>query len=70
MGGATVEGLLKSDFFIPSEITVADPCQDTRDHFADKGVNVTPDNTVAAANGRYLAAIDVDDTTSLTDVTA
>ena len=45
MGGATVEGLLKSDLFIPSDITVADP----RDRFADRGVNVTPHNEEAAA---------------------
>lgn len=57
MGGATVEGLLKSDFFIPSEITVADPVQDTRDHFADKGVNVTPDNAIAAANADIVMVV-------------
>lgn len=37
MGGSFVEGLLKSEIFKASDITVADPYQPTLDHFAQKG---------------------------------
>ena len=38
MGGAMAEGLLLSENFIPSDITVSDHNQPVLDHFASKGV--------------------------------
>ena len=37
MGGAMAEGLLQSEKFIPSDITVSDHNQPVLDHFASKG---------------------------------
>ncbi len=48
MGGSTVEGLLKTNVIKPADITVADPVQTTLDHFAEQGVSVTNDNSIAA----------------------
>ncbi len=47
MGGAMVEGLLKSDRFTPSDITVSDHNQSTLDHFSEAGAGVSPDNRQA-----------------------
>ena len=33
MGGATVEGLLKTDIFSAQDITVADPCEPVLERF-------------------------------------
>ena len=49
MGGATVEGLVKSEAFKNENITVSDPSQAVVDKFAKLGVSVTTDNSVAAA---------------------
>ena len=48
MGGATVEGLIKSEFFKNENITVADPSQQVVEKFAEQGVSVTTDNSMAA----------------------
>lgn len=48
MGGATVEGLVRSQYVKPQDITVADPCQSTLERFASMGVRVTSDNRLAA----------------------
>ncbi len=48
MGGATVEGLIKSDFFQNEDICVSDPSAQVIEKFADKGVNATTDNAMAA----------------------
>ena len=48
MGGATVEGLIKSNFFKNEDITVSDPSQAVVEKFAQSGVSVTTDNQVAA----------------------
>lgn len=48
MGGATVEGLLKTGVLMPGDITVSDPAKDVSDRFARKGVNTTADNAAAA----------------------
>lgn len=47
MGGAMVEGLLQSEKFLPSDITVSDHNQPVLDHFASKGASVTLDNKLA-----------------------
>ena len=47
MGGATIEGLIKSQYVKPQDITVADPCRQTLDKFAKTGVSVTSDNSLA-----------------------
>lgn len=48
MGGATVEGLIKGEFFKNENITVADPSQQVVEKFAEQGVSVTTDNQMAA----------------------
>lgn len=48
MGGATVEGLIKGEFFKNEDITVADPSQQVVEKFAEQGVSVTTDNQMAA----------------------
>ena len=48
MGGATVEGLIKGEYFKNEDITVADPSQQVVDRFARQGVSVTTDNQMAA----------------------
>ena len=56
MGGAFVEGLVKSELFAKSDITVADPSQCTLDKFQKLGVCVT-DNNSEAANGKDIVAV-------------
>ena len=48
MGGATVEGLIKSEYFKNEDITVADPSLQVVEKFAKQGVSVTTDNQMAA----------------------
>ncbi len=48
MGGATVEGLIKTGKYNNEEIIVADPSRDCRDHFAALGITATPSNQLAA----------------------
>ena len=48
MGGATVEGLLKGQYFNPQDITVADPSPLVAERFANSGVCITTDNRLAA----------------------
>ncbi len=48
MGGATVEGMVRSDAFRNEDITVSDPVQAVVDRFATMGVSVTTDNQAAA----------------------
>ena len=50
MGGATVEGLIKGEYFKNEDITVADPSQQVVEKFARQGVSVTTDNQMAAQN--------------------
>ena len=47
MGGAMAEGLLQSEKFTPSDITVSDHNQPVLDHFASEGASVTLDNQLA-----------------------
>ncbi len=50
MGGATVEGLVKTDFFKKEDITVSDPSQQAIDKFSALGVRVTTENQQAAGH--------------------
>jgi pyrroline-5-carboxylate reductase len=49
MGGATVEGLLKCGRVKAEDICVSDPSKAVLDKFVQKGVSVTTDNGMAAA---------------------
>lgn len=57
MGGAMVEGLLKSSSFSPSDITVSDHNQPVLDHFASLGANVTPDNRQACDGAEIVCVV-------------
>lgn len=57
MGGAIVEGLLKSDFAKNSDITVADPSQVVIEHFAESGASVTTDNNIAAESADIVNVV-------------
>jgi len=48
MGGATVEGLVKTGLYQKEDITVSDPSQAVLDKFTKLGVTVTTDNSEAA----------------------
>ena len=50
MGGATVEGLVRTGQFKNGEIIVSDPSQAVLDKFAKLGVSVTMDNATAATD--------------------
>lgn len=50
MGGATVEGLIKSEFFKNEDITVSDPSEAVISKFSQTGVSVTTDNAMAIAD--------------------
>ena len=54
MGGATVEGLVRSEAFKTADITVSDPSQTVVDKFAKLGVNVTTDNGVAVMGANVV----------------
>ena len=49
MGGATVEGLVKTSLYKNEDITVSDPSEAVLDKFVKLGVSVTTDNGAAAA---------------------
>ncbi|UKK51286.1 NAD(P)-binding domain-containing protein [Prevotella sp. E13-17] len=49
MGGATVEGMMKADYFDNKNITVSDPSEAVLNKFSAQGINVTTDNAQAAA---------------------
>ena len=49
MGGATVEGMIKADYFDNKSITVSDPCEAVLKKFADQGISTTTDNAKAAS---------------------
>ena len=50
MGGATVEGLVKSGYVNSKDITVSDPSPVVLERFKALGVNVATDNAAAAAD--------------------
>ena len=57
MGGATVEGLIKGQYFKNEDITVADPSEVVIDKFAQKGVSVTTDNQLAAESADIVCVV-------------
>ena len=57
MGGAVVEGLLKTNEYKTADITVADPYAPILDKFAQKGVSVTSDNHVAAEGADIVMVV-------------
>ncbi len=57
MGGAFAAGLLKSELFTPSDITVANRTAPKLERFAQQGASVTTDNRVAAAGADIVALV-------------
>lgn len=57
MGGTTVEGMLKSKAFAPTDITVADPSKEVTERFAAMGVNTTCDNSAAATTADIVCVV-------------
>lgn len=57
MGGAIVEGMLKSDGFVDGDITVSDPSQKVIDRFATTGASVTTDNKAAAEGADIVCVV-------------
>ena len=57
MGGATVEGLIKGEYFRNEDITVADPSQKVIDKFAQMGLAVTTDNLLAAESADVVCVV-------------
>ena len=57
MGGAIVEGLLKSHYVDAESICVSDASADAVKRFADKGANTTTDNCVAAKSGDMVIVV-------------
>lgn len=57
MGGAIVEGLLKSHYVDAESIYVSDASADAVKRFADKGANTTTDNCVAAKSGDMVIVV-------------
>jgi pyrroline-5-carboxylate reductase len=54
LGTAIAEGLLKSKFCKPSEITITKRNIETLEKFKDKGVKITTDNAAAAHNSELI----------------
>ena len=57
MGGATVEGLIKGQYFKNEDITVADPSQAVMEKFAKMGISVTTDNKLAADTADIVCVV-------------
>lgn len=57
MGGAIVEGLLKTNSYQPTDITVSDPYQPILDHFAQEGASVTKDNHLAVKGADIVMVV-------------
>ena len=57
MGGATVEGLIKGEYFKNEDITVADPSEAVVNKFSKMGVNVTTDNKLAADTADIVCVV-------------
>ena len=57
MGGATVEGLIKGQYFKNNDITVADPSQAVTEKFAEMGISVTSDNKLAADTADIVCVV-------------
>ena len=57
MGGSLVSGLIKGETFKTSDITVADCFQASLDKFADTGVSLTTENTIAAEGADIVVVV-------------
>ena len=57
MGGATVEGLIQSQTFLPKDITVSDPSEEVISKFAKMGVNTTTDNSEGLADADIVCVV-------------
>lgn len=57
MGGATVEGLVKGQYFKNDDITVADPSQAVTEKYAKMGLSVTTDNKLAADTADIVCVV-------------
>lgn len=57
MGGALVEGLLKSQYVEPADICVSDASRKAVERFADSGANITTENRVAAMGGDIVIVV-------------
>ncbi len=57
MGGALVEGLLKSQYVEPADICVSDASRQAVERFADSGVNITTENRMAAMGGDIVIVV-------------
>lgn len=57
MGGATVEGLVKSESFSCNDITVSDPSADVVKKFSALGVKTTTDNREAAREADVVMVV-------------
>ena len=57
MGGAIAEGLIKGDYIKNEDITVSDPCLETRKRFADLGITATPSNQLAAQGADVVMVV-------------
>ena len=57
MGGAIVEGLIKSRFADASSLCVSDASQKAVERFAGSGANITTENTAAAIAGDIVVVV-------------
>ena len=57
MGGTTVEGLIKGQYFKNDDITVADPSPAVIEKFTKLGVSVTTDNKLAAETADIVCVV-------------
>ena len=57
MGGAIVEGLLKSQYVEAGNLCVSDASQQAVERFAKSGVNITTDNKVAAMDSDLVVVV-------------
>lgn len=57
MGGALVEGFIKSDAYKAADICVSDPSQAVLEKFTAMGASVTEDNTQAIADAKVVMVV-------------
>lgn len=57
MGGAIVEGLLKTDETNAADITASDPSEQALSRFTQTGISLTTDNSSAAANADIVMVV-------------
>lgn len=57
MGGAIVEGLLKSQYVEAGDLCVSDASRLAVERFAERGVNITTDNHMAAMGGDIVLVV-------------